>query len=114
VVIAIVPIGHEHRRLETERAARSHTSVLQALFPALFGLLALAIACVSVRGGRATFRRMRFARRDRPAAFRLVIAIYLVMGVLSLAGALWICLLSARGQERPSAPQRSREAAPRR
>jgi hypothetical protein len=87
--------------------------VLQALFPALFGLLALAIACVSVRSGRATFRGMHFARGDRPAAFGLVVASYLVVGLLSLAGALWICLLPARGQERHPAPQPSREAATR-
>jgi hypothetical protein len=56
---------------------------------------------------------MHFAREDRPTAFRLVVAIYLVMGLLSLAGAIWICLLSARGQEPHPAPQPSREAAPR-
>jgi hypothetical protein len=85
--------------------------VLQALFPTLFGLLALAIAWVSVREGRATFRGMHFARGDRPVAFRLVVAIYLVMGLLSLAGTLWICPLSARGQGRHPAPQPSRQAA---
>jgi hypothetical protein len=88
--------------------------VLQALFPVLFGLLALAIACLSVREGRATLRGMHFARRDRPAAFRLVVAIYLVMGLLSLAGAIWLCLLSARELARHPAPQPSREAATRR
>jgi hypothetical protein len=98
---------------ETDRAARSHTSVIQALFPALFGLLTLAIACESVRIGRATFKGMHFARADRPAAFRLVVATYLVMGLLSLAGAIWICLLSARAQDRHPAPQPIREAAPR-
>ncbi len=84
--------------------------MLQALFPALFGLLALAIACVSVRSGRATFRGMHFARRDRPAAFRRVVAFYLVLGLVGLAGALWICLLSARG--RSVTRRRSRAARP--
>jgi hypothetical protein len=56
---------------------------------------------------------MHFARGDRPAAFRLVVAIYLVMGLLRLAGALWICLLSAREQERHRASQPSRQAATR-
>jgi hypothetical protein len=97
---------------ETDRAARSHTSVIKAFFPALFALLTLAIACESVRIGRATFKAMHFAREDRPVAFRLVVSIYLVMGLLSLAGALWICLLSARSQEPHPAPQPSREAAP--
>ena len=75
----------------------SPTSVLQVLFPALFGIVLLAVASESVRSGRTTLRGMHFARQARPAAFWLVVAIYVVMGLLSLAGAVWICLLSARG-----------------
>jgi len=71
--------------------------VLQALFPALFGIVLLVVASEAVRSGRATLRGMHFARQARPAAFWLVIAIHVVMGLLSLAGAIWICLLSARG-----------------
>jgi hypothetical protein len=82
--------------------------VLQALFPALFGLIALAIACEAVRSGRVTLRGMHFARRTRPTALLLVIAIYVVMGLPSLAGALWICLLSARGPEPHPAMQPTR------
>jgi hypothetical protein len=41
--------------LKPDVAARSPTSVLQALFPALFGLVLLAIACEAVRSRRAAF-----------------------------------------------------------
>ena len=61
--------------------------MLQALIPAVFGLATLAIACEAVRSGRVMLRGMHFARRDRPAAFRLVATIYVVMGLLSLTGA---------------------------
>jgi hypothetical protein len=82
--------------------------VLQALFPAVFGLVALAIACDAVRSRRVTLRGMHFAQRARPTAFLLVVAIDVLMGLLSLAGALWICLLSARGPEPHPAMQGNR------
>ena len=68
--------------------------MVQALIPAVFGLAAPGVAAESVRRGRTTFRGMQFARHDRAAAFWLAVATYFAMGVLSLAGAVWIVVLS--------------------
>ena len=56
---------------------------------------ALLVAREAVRSGQVTLRGMHFARGTRPWAFRLTVAIYVGLGLLSLAGAVWICLLSA-------------------
>ena len=83
--------GEERKRSAARvraRTARNRTTMLQALIPAVFGLATLAIACEAVRSGRVMLRGMYFVRRDRPAAFRLVVTIYVVVGLLSLTGAL--------------------------
>jgi hypothetical protein len=80
--------------------------MLQAILPAVFGLAFLGIAAESVRRGQTKFRGMYFARHDRPAPFWLAVGTYLVMGLLRLAGAAWIFILSSREHEpNPQLPQ---------
>jgi hypothetical protein len=68
----------------------------QILVIALFGLVALAVAFQAVLSGRTAIRGMHCSRQDEPATFWLVVIIYVALGLLSLAGAVWTSILWAR------------------
>lgn len=75
-----------------------------AILPALMGLVALAYAAQAARAGRVILRDMPFARRDRPAAFWMAVALYGGAGLLGLMGAAWIVHLSASGDGQADMP----------